>query len=124
MPKPQLQVQVHNLPSNMDYRAHSPTFQSRGGHRHGSFDDSVSTPTSPSSASDRSWEYTSSPKNRNRRRRRGTKVYKNNPTSPPHDKPMTKNDLYFALDCEVSLNLEYSFQFLEMKQMLTRMHVP
>lgn len=22
--------------------------------------------------------------------------------SPPHDAPMTKNDLYFALDCEVS----------------------
>lgn len=27
-----------------------------------------------------------------------------NHISPPHDKPMTKNDIYFALDCEVSLN--------------------
>ena len=25
-----------------------------------------------------------------------------NHISPPHDKPMTKNDMYFALDCEVS----------------------
>lgn len=25
-----------------------------------------------------------------------------NHVSPPHDKPMTKNDIYFALDCEVS----------------------
>lgn len=25
-----------------------------------------------------------------------------NHVSPPHDKPMTKNDMYFALDCEVS----------------------
>lgn len=25
-----------------------------------------------------------------------------NHISPPHDKPMTKNDIYFALDCEVS----------------------
>ena len=99
---PQLQVQVHNLPSNLGYRVHSPTLQSRGGYRHGSFDDSVNTPTSPSSASERSWEYTSSPKNRNRRRRRGAKSYKT-PASPPHDRPMTKNDLYFALDCEVSL---------------------
>ena len=25
-----------------------------------------------------------------------------NHISPPHDRPMTKNDIYFALDCEVS----------------------
>jgi hypothetical protein len=44
-----------------------------------------------------------------RRRRRGTprnieKRPYHSPThvSPPHDAPMTKNDIYFALDCEVS----------------------
>lgn len=26
-----------------------------------------------------------------------------NHVSPPHDRPMTKNDIYFALDCEVRL---------------------
>lgn len=86
----------------MGYRPHSPTLQS-GGRRNGSFDDSMSTPSSPSSASDRSWEHNTSPKNKNRRRRRqGSKVCKN-VASPPHDRPMTKNDLYFALDCEVSI---------------------
>lgn len=96
---PQFQIQVHNL-SYMSHRAHSPTFQSQN-RRNGSFDDSMSTPSSPSSASDRSWEHTTAPKNRNRRRRRqGSKICKI--VSPPHDRPMTKNDLYFALDCEVS----------------------
>jgi len=44
----------------------------------------------------------------NRRRRRGTprnteKRPYHSPThiSPPHDKPMTKSDMYFALDCEM-----------------------
>lgn len=44
----------------------------------------------------------------NRRRRRGAprnteKRPYHSPThvSPPHDKPMTKNDMYFALDCEM-----------------------
>jgi hypothetical protein len=31
--------------------------------------------------------------------------------SPPHDAPMTKNDLYFALDCEVS-NLTMKINFI------------
>jgi hypothetical protein len=30
-----------------------------------------------------------------------------NHISPPHDKPMTKNDMYFALDCEVSRTLQH-----------------
>ena len=48
--------------------------------------------------------------NRYRRRGRGATprnqekrpYHSPNHISPPHDKPMTKNDIYFALDCEVS----------------------
>ncbi|KAL7520055.1 hypothetical protein ACHAWX_004809 [Stephanocyclus meneghinianus] len=82
----------------MDRRPYSPSFQSRG-RRNGSFDDSSSTPSSPSSASDHSWEHSSVSKPKSRRRRHGSKASKT--TSPPHDKPMTKNDLYFSLDCEM-----------------------
>ena len=48
--------------------------------------------------------------NRYRRRGRGATprnqekrpYHSPNHISPPHDRPMTKNDIYFALDCEVS----------------------
>lgn len=50
--------------------------------------------------------------NNNRYRRRGRGAtprnqekrpyHSPNHISPPHDRPMTKNDIYFALDCEVS----------------------
>ena len=35
-----------------------------------------------------------------------------NHISPPHDKPMTKNDIYFALDCEVSWNDDVSARMI------------
>lgn len=101
MPK----VQVQNLPTacawnNQRVRSHS------------SSDDS-STPSSPTSelSSEQSWENTQlttkSTNTARRRRSRGNKGGQNramaNYVSPPHDRPMTKNDLYFALDCEVSI---------------------
>ena len=65
-------------------------------------DDSVSTPSSPSSSG--SWDHSSKvgAQKQTRRRRRGAKTDKKVYNSPPHDAPMTKNDIYFALDCEVS----------------------
>eukprot|EP01082_Thalassiosira_pseudonana_P007173 g6525.t1 g6525 contig23:673206-674531(+) len=101
MPMPKVQVQ--NLPTacawnNQRVRSHS------------SSDDS-STPSSPTSelSSEQSWENTQlttkSTNTARRRRSRGNKGGQNramaNYVSPPHDRPMTKNDLYFALDCEM-----------------------
>lgn len=61
---------------------------------------------SSSSASSRGVNNNSSRLNNRRRRtlRNETKrpYHSPNHVSPPHDKPMTKNDIYFALDCEVS----------------------
>ena len=62
--------------------------------------------------------------NRYRRRGRGATprnqekrpYHSPNHISPPHDRPMTKNDIYFALDCEVSnLEQEYSMSCAHIK---------
>jgi hypothetical protein len=102
MPIRQFQVHVHNLSNNE--RPVSPQFRGRS---YSSFDDSSTTPSSPSTASDRSWEHTSAyDMSKGRRRRRATAItLVSKPTnSPKHDRPMTRNDIYFALDCEVRIN--------------------
>lgn len=97
------QFEVQNLPST--FAGRDPTY-----HWSPSSDDSSATPSSPSSES---WDHASrgGSTRANRRRRKGSKKDKKtqNSTSPPHDKPMTKNDIYFALDCEVSLLLQDSW---------------
>ncbi len=79
-------------------------------------DASNSMPSTPASIQSSPESYFSRASNfgshwHSRRRRRGTlknveKRPYHSPThvSPPHDAPMTKNDMYFALDCEVSGN--------------------
>lgn len=81
---PMRKFEVHNLPYTCYERDLS--------------DDSSIPSSSPSTESGQS---RSSKKAFNsRRRRRGLKAEKK-VQSPPHDKPMTKNDIYFALDCEM-----------------------
>ena len=79
-----------------------------------SADDASSLPSTPASVQSSPESYDSHASKggshwHTRRRRRGTprnieKRPYHSPThvSPPHDAPMTKNDIYFALDCEVS----------------------
>mmetsp|Transcript_18202 Transcript_18202/g.37294 ORF Transcript_18202/g.37294 Transcript_18202/m.37294 type:complete len:350 (-) Transcript_18202:193-1242(-) len=96
------QFEVQNLPSSFyGYERREPYHLSPG-----SSDDSTASPSSPASES---WDHSSrgGHSTRTRRRRRGgnrgseKKVHSPISTSPPHDKPMTKNDIYFALDCEM-----------------------
>ena len=77
-------------------------------------DDTYTVPSSPSSSqsSPESCDFPSRGRWQNgRRHRHATRNIEQRPyhspnhISPPHDKPMTKNDMYFALDCEVSYQL-------------------
>jgi len=76
---------------------------------HDARDDYQSSPSSSTASRDSQGSGRTGKLGSRRRRSRGTtsknieKRPYHSPThvSPPHDKPMTKNDMYFALDCEV-----------------------
>ena len=99
---PMFRIQLQNVPS-------TPVEQDASAD-----DASSSLPSTPASVQSSPESYDSRASKggshwHNRRRRRGTprnieKRPYHSPThvSPPHDAPMTKNDIYFALDCEVS----------------------
>ena len=70
----------------------------------------ASTQSSPESCYSRASGFGNHWQSRRRRRGPARNVEKrpyHSPThvSPPHDAPMTKNDMYFALDCEVSISI-------------------
>ena len=76
---------------------------------HDARDDYQSSPSSSTASRDSQGSGRTGKLGSRRRRSRGTtsKTIEKRPyhspthVSPPHDKPMTKNDMYFALDCEV-----------------------
>lgn len=106
---PMFKFQVSNMPSTPVEKYSSSDDSTKMSTTPGSLQLSMSPGSCGSNASSKGNNTANNHRWHNRRRQRSApRNQEKRPyhlpshVSPPHDKPMTKNDIYFALDCEVS----------------------